>query len=242
MRATTGPDEPALINELIKRHLGTAPHATAVECGTRKLSWRKLDARVRHVATGLRAVGLRPGERFAVLSHNHPACLEAVFAAALTGTTAVIVNWRLTEPQIAEILGTQRARLLFIGAEFGALLERVRPGLDALDTVVIVGAPGDDPHGHDPYELWLELHETGEGMYEAARHRPSLDDPVLHAHPTEEPRHVAHSHRTLHDEVTAVGSPAGEVTVIADPLFLVGSLTEALHGIRHGSRTVLLPG
>ena len=71
------PDEPALITELVKRNLGNAPRATAVECGEHRLSWRELDQRIRHVASGLRAARVHPGERFAVLSHNHPACIEA---------------------------------------------------------------------------------------------------------------------------------------------------------------------
>ncbi|HEV3170178.1 MAG TPA: class I adenylate-forming enzyme family protein [Actinocrinis sp.] len=233
-------DEPFLINELIKRRLGSSPHATAVECGTHQLTWRRLDARIRHLACGLRASRMQPGERFAVLAHNHPACLEAMFAAALTGTTAVILDWRLPEDDIVQILQREQVRLLFVGGEFADLLERVRPQLDDLDTVVMVGRPSNDPHGTDDYELWLELHETGEGMYEAAKYRPSVDDAVLQAHPEEGRAHVAFSHRALHREVAAVTPEPGDPHIVTSPLYLLEGVREALHGIRHGSRTVLL--
>ncbi len=231
-------DEPALITELVKRNLGNAPRATAVECGEHRLSWRELDQRIRHVASGLRASRVHPGERFAVLSHNHPACIEAMFAAAVTGTTAVILNWRLSEDVIIEILRRERITLVFAGAEFAELIERIRPQLDDLDTVVLVGR---NEHGSDDYELWLELHETGEVMYERAKHRPHVDDQVLQVHPADDEEHVALSHRALHLGVAEV-KPAepGEMKLVADPLFLLRGVLDALHGIHHGARTVLV--
>jgi acyl-CoA synthetase (AMP-forming)/AMP-acid ligase II len=233
-------EEPELIIELVKRQLGQAPHATAVEYGEHKLTWRKLDSRIRRAATGLRAALIRPGDRFAVLAHNHPACLEALFAAALTGTTAVIVNWRLTEEEIVEILRTQQVKLLFVGVEFLDALERIRPRLDELDSVVMIGTPRHDPHGTDDYELWLETHETGEGMYEAAQHRPHVDDPVLQAHPLDTRENVVLSHRALHQSVAAVLIEPAETNVIIEPLFLVDGVRGALRGIRAGARTVLV--
>jgi acyl-CoA synthetase (AMP-forming)/AMP-acid ligase II len=233
-------DEPVLITELVKRHLGHTPRATAVECGEHRLTWRELDARIRHVACGLRASLVRPGERFAVLSHNHPACIEALFAAALTGTTAVILNWRLPDDVIIGILRREQVKLLFVGSDFADLLERIRPELDELDTVVMVGPPSDNPHGTDDYELWLELHETGEGMYEAAKHRPHIDDPVLQVHRGDDQEHVAFTHRALHLGVSEVTPEPGDTKVVADPLFQVRGMLHALHGIRHGARTVLV--
>lgn len=234
------PDEPFFINDLVKRQLGSNPHTTAVECGDHRVTWRKLDARIRHVASGLRASRLQPGERFAVLAHNHPACIEALFAAALTGTTAVILDWRRSEDEITAILQREQVRLLFVGGEFAEALERIRPQLDDLDTVVMVGRPVNDPHGSDDYELWLELHETGEGMYEAAKHRPHIDDPVLHVHDGDDQEHVAFTHRALQLGVAEVTPEPGETKVVADPLFQINGMLHALHGIRHGARTVLV--
>jgi len=241
MQVRSAADEPSLLTELVRRHLGHSPHATAVECGEHKLTWRKLDARIRHVACGLRASMVRPGERFAVLARNHPVCIEALFAAALTGSTAVVLNWRLPDEALIDILRREQVKLLFVGSEFEELLGRVRPKLDGLDTVVMIGPRGDNPHGSDDYELWLELHETGEGMYEAAKYHPSLDDPVLHAHPADDQEeHVAMSHRTLYHEVAAVTPEPGDPNVVDAPLFLLSGMLDALHGIRHGARTVLM--
>src|SRR5580704_7883229 len=96
--------KPQLIHDLVNRNLGSTPRATAVEYGRHRFTWRELDTRIHHVASGLRAARVRPGDRFGVLAHNHPALLETLFAAALTGTTAVIVNWRLSEQEVVELL------------------------------------------------------------------------------------------------------------------------------------------
>lgn len=237
---STTPGTTGLIGDLLKHQLGRAPLNTALQYGTHKLSWRKLDSRVRRAATGLRAAMVRPGDRIGVLSPNHPACIEALFAAALTGTTAVLVNWWLPEEEITEILRAGEVKVLFVAAELTEMLERIRPQLDDLDSVVVIGRPHGDHLATDDYELWLELHETGEGMYEAAKHRPHIDDPVLQVHNGDDQEHVAFTHRALQLGVAEVTPEPGETKVVADPLFQVRGMLHALHGIRHGARTVLV--
>lgn len=240
MPVGTVPGEPSLINDLVKRHLGRTSHATAVECGEHRLTWRELDARIRHVASGLRASRVRPGERFAVLSRNHPACLEALFAAALTGATAVILNWQLSDDLIIGILRREQVKLLFVGSEFADRLEYIRPELDELDTVVMVGPPSDNPHGADAYEQWIETHEPSEGMYEASKHRPNIDDLVLQVHVNDDQGHVSLTHRALQLGVAEVTPEPGDTKIVADPLFMMRGVLNALQGIRYGARTVLI--
>ena len=238
MSTSTAASGSGLIGELLKHQLGRAPLSTALQYGQHKLSWRKLDSRIRRAATGLRAAMVRPGDRIGVLSPNHPACIEALFAAALTGTTAVLVNWWLPEEEIAEILRERQVKVLFVATELAEMLERIRPQLDELDSVVVIGRPIGDPYATDDYELWLELHETGEGMYEAAQFHPSVDDPVLHVQ-EEDGEPLALSHRTLQLAVAAEPPAVGDSKVISEPLFRINAMSAALHGLREGLRTVL---
>jgi len=233
--ATSGP---GLIGELLKHQLGRSPLGTALVYGPHKLTWRKLDSRIRRAATGLRAAMVRPGDRIGVLSPNHPACIEALFAAALTGTTAVLVNWWLPEEEITEILRAGEVKVLFVAAELVEMFERIRPQLDDLDSVVVIGRPPGDPYATDDYELWLELHETGEGMYEAGQFHPSPDDPVLQVQ-EEDGEHLALSHRTLQLAVAAEPPASGDSRVVTEPLFRIHGMSAALHGLFEGLRTVL---
>jgi acyl-CoA synthetase (AMP-forming)/AMP-acid ligase II len=227
-----------LLGDLLKQQLGRAPLGTALQYGTHKLTWRKLDSRVRRAATGLRAAMVRPGDRIGVLSPNHPACIEALFAAALTGTTAVLVNWWLPEQEIAEILRVRQVKVLFVAAELSEMFDRIRPQLDDLDSVVMIGRPKGNPYATDDYELWLETHETGEGMYEAAQFHPHVDDPILQVE-EEDGEHLALSHRTLQLAVAAEPPAIGESKVVSEPLFRITGMAAALHGLREGLRTIL---
>lgn len=229
-----------LIHDLVDRNLGSTPRATAVEYGRHRFTWRELDTRIHHVASGLRAARVQPGDSFAVLAHNHPACLETLFAAALTGTTAVIVNWRLPEPEVIGLLQEHQVKMLFIGIEFADLLERIRPELDDLNTWVVVGSANPQSHGSDAYEMWLEMHETGESMYDSAQHHPDADDLVLHAHMADERDNVALSHRHIFQGVHALPDGSGADSLLEEPLYLVREMIAALHGMWHGSRTVLM--
>jgi len=120
-------DEPALITELVRRTSGHSPHATAVECGEPRLTWRKLDARIRHVASGLRASMVRPGRALRRAVAQPPGCLGgAVRGRRLTGTTAVIPRLAAARRRDRRILRREQVTLLFLGAEFIDLLERIR--------------------------------------------------------------------------------------------------------------------
>jgi hypothetical protein len=118
------------------------------------------------------------------------------------------------------------------------MFERIRPGLDDLDSVVIIGRPAGDPYATDDYELWLETHETGEGMYEAAQFHPSADDPVVQVHEADG-ANLALSHRTLQLAVAAEPPALGDSKVVSEPLFRVQGISAALHGLREGMRTIL---
>ncbi len=135
MSTSTAASGSGLIGELLKHQLGHAPLSTALQYGQHKLGRRKLTTRVSAAPppacgprwSGLEETGSGSSRR------DHPACIEALFAAALTGTTAVLVNWWLPEEEIAEILRERQVKVLFVAVELAEMLERIRPQLDELD-------------------------------------------------------------------------------------------------------------
>jgi len=73
-------------------------------------------ARSERLHGALAARGLRPGERFAVLSWNSSDYLELYFAAARGGYVLCPLNARLAPPEIAAILQDSGARFVLEGA------------------------------------------------------------------------------------------------------------------------------
>ena len=81
----------------------------------RRIDWATLDTRVRRLANGLRALGLRSGDRVAVLSRNSIEYQKLYFAVGRAGLVLQPLNWRLS---------TEALRTLVADAEPAVLVGR----------------------------------------------------------------------------------------------------------------------
>ena len=67
----------------------------------RRISYGELEDRVSRLANSLRGdLGLKKGDRVAILSRNCIQYMEIMFAAARCGLIALPLNWRLSEPEM----------------------------------------------------------------------------------------------------------------------------------------------
>jgi acyl-CoA synthetase (AMP-forming)/AMP-acid ligase II len=113
------------------------------------------DARVvaNRLAHALRASGLRPGDRFAVLAKN---CLEYsyfFFAASKSGAVPVPLNYRLAAPELAYIVRDAGAKLVIAQSEYVSLLESVRAEIANVKMFVSIGATA--APGWGEYDEWI---------------------------------------------------------------------------------------
>jgi len=90
----------------------------------RALSFVELESRCARAARLLATVGIRRGDRVALLLSNRSATLELVFASARLGAIVVPLNTRLAAPELAELFDDCRPRALFAEAELGGLADR----------------------------------------------------------------------------------------------------------------------
>src|SRR6266511_2556790 len=136
------------------RSAAVFPDKVAVVSPARRLTYRELADEAMRVAQGLRACGVRPGDRVAYLSPNLPELLIGHFAVPLAGAVLVAVNIRLSPAEISYILDHSGSTVLVVHA---SLLGSVRPVLDRLATVrhvvVVDGKLGDADAGHDYTDL-----------------------------------------------------------------------------------------
>jgi acyl-CoA synthetase (AMP-forming)/AMP-acid ligase II len=84
------------------RQKGDSPAITVADASR---TYTELDERANAVAAALAARGVGHGDRVAMLAHNSIHIVEVVFAAARLGAIAVPINFRLTAPEVAFILG-----------------------------------------------------------------------------------------------------------------------------------------
>ena len=122
------------------------------------ISHRELLDRVRRVALGMRAVGIQPGDRVAILSENRPEWAIADYACLTAGLTDVPIYPTLPAEQIPYILKDAGAVAIFVSNEAQTQKVReIRAQLPALKHVI-----GFTPQRLEGQDLTLaEIEERG---------------------------------------------------------------------------------
>lgn len=89
----------------------------------------QLQARAAGLAGSLKALGVGPGDRLAVLASNRPQTFELLGAAAALGAIVVLLNTRASARETAAVLADSGARRVFADASLLPLLDAVPTGL-----------------------------------------------------------------------------------------------------------------
>ncbi|HEY8488267.1 MAG TPA: long-chain fatty acid--CoA ligase [Thermaerobacter sp.] len=133
--------EPPTVGALLARAALLHPNKTALIDGDRRLSYRELNGRVNALARGLVDLGVRKGDRVAILMPNRIEFLEVLFAAAKIGAVAVPINVRLAPPEVRFILDDSGATVLFYDPILAPLAQAAVQGT-GVRTVVVTRGPG----------------------------------------------------------------------------------------------------
>jgi long-chain acyl-CoA synthetase len=103
----------------------------------RPISHAEVLERVRHLARGLSSLGVRRGDRVAILSENRPEWAIADFACLTAGMTDVPIYPTIPAEQIAYILKDSGATAIFVSnKEQAEKIRQIRAQLPALKAVI----------------------------------------------------------------------------------------------------------
>jgi long-chain acyl-CoA synthetase len=106
-----------LVSDIVRRNAEYFGDNDAVVVpGGRTLSWAALEERSNRLARALLALGLRHGDRLAILAPNCGEYIELFFACAKTGVIGAACNIRLTAEQLAAYLGGVAPRVAMVHA------------------------------------------------------------------------------------------------------------------------------
>src|SRR5215471_7071936 len=125
-------ERPKNIWEMVEQAAARNGDGEALVCGEKRLSWREAITRAQRIAAGLGRLGLRRGDRVAILLGNRIEFPLILFAAAQAGLVTVLLGTRQQKPEIAYVLSDCGARLLIHEA---SLAERVPDAKDVPDLV-----------------------------------------------------------------------------------------------------------
>jgi acyl-CoA synthetase (AMP-forming)/AMP-acid ligase II len=141
--------------EAVAAHARLRPTKLAVRDSRRSLSFAEWHARSLRLANGLLGLGLKPGDRVALLAYNCAEWMEIYAGLAAAGLVAVPINFRLTPPEIGYIVEHSEARAVIAQDELAGQVQAVRGQLPALGEACIAFGP-ERPVGWLRYEALIE--------------------------------------------------------------------------------------
>ncbi|GGY00494.1 class I adenylate-forming enzyme family protein [Streptomyces minutiscleroticus] len=92
------------LTQLLERNRQCFPDRTALADEERAVTWAQFHDRTLELARGLADLGIRRGDRVAVLSKDRVEVLESYFALARLGALFVPLNHSLAVPEVADIM------------------------------------------------------------------------------------------------------------------------------------------
>ncbi|MBE0594280.1 MAG: long-chain fatty acid--CoA ligase, partial [Gemmatimonadales bacterium] len=207
---------PRNLNELFftaVERFGTKKAALRYKAGDvwRDITHQELARRVKHAALGLRELGIRAGERVAIISQNRPEWAIVDFACLSTGCADVSVYPTLPAPQVAYLLTDSDSRAVFVeNQEQYDKVISVRAGTpDVQHIIVFDTAEGMDAPGVISFQELLQRGAAAESKYPSYREDALAVDPetlatlIYTSGTTGPPKGVMLTHRNFCTNVDA---------------------------------------
>jgi long-chain acyl-CoA synthetase len=228
----------ANIAGIVRLHGRERPDQVAIVHGEREITWRELDETSNQMANALLAAGVQANDRIARIEKNAPDYFQLVFAASKVNAVLVDVNWRLAAPEMRQIVDDAGAKVLFVGTEFAAALDKIESELATVQQTILLG-PADATH--ESLDEWAAGQPTSDPGIEG-----TMDDICLQLYTsgtTGLPKGVMLSNRNLFsfiDEVPKNWEFTPEsVSHVVMPTFHIAGSGWGLVSLAMGSRMIL---
>ena len=200
------------------------PKRTALIFEEKRFSYEEFNHRANRFAHGLLRLGLRKGDKVAVLLFNSNHSVEALFAATKAGGVFTPVNFRFAPEEVLYILNHSDARFFLFGEEFYPLVEALRPKLRKVKEFISVA--DHITAGIHNYEKLLEESKDDEPCVRLSE--KDLCELMYSSGTTGRPKGVLLTHENLNWNLvsTILGreEKEGEVSLVVGPLYHTAAL------------------
>lgn len=229
------------LTQLLQRNLQQRPNQEAVSYNGQSWTYSELGDRVARLAGALRQLGVKDGERAAMMSLNSSRYVEYMFAVPWAGGALNPVNIRWSATEIAYSLEDSDTRILLVDDTFAPMVPAVREKAPLLEHVIYTG-DGETPEGLLSYERLLGEAEVVEDAY---RHGDDLAGVFYTGGTTGFPKGVMLSHTNLISSTISLafsgGIPEGCRLLHAAPMFHLADLASLLMGFMQGGTQIVVP-
>ncbi len=139
--------------DLIDRNAAFTPDKPALRFADGTWSYAAFADRIGRMASALKSeLGVRRGDRVALLAMNHPDYLTLLYACARLGAILVPLNWRLAPPELQFILSNADVRAVVVAPPFEVRVSAPIVSLESIAGLLATESGG----GHEPDVNWLD--------------------------------------------------------------------------------------
>ncbi|MCB2189540.1 MAG: fatty acid--CoA ligase [Deltaproteobacteria bacterium] len=138
---------PLLIKQLLHTPIYYAPDQEIVYRDQKRFTYREFYARVKKLASGLQALGVKPGDMVAVLDWDSYRYLEAYFAIPGIGAILHIVNIRLSPEQMIFTMRHAEDTVVLVAEEFAPVVDSIKDQVPSVKKWVYMKETNDAPAG-----------------------------------------------------------------------------------------------
>ncbi len=141
--------------EMVKMNAKKFPNTIALKDSKRSFTYSELNRRVNKLSHSLLSLGLKKGDKFAVLLENCVEIVEAYLAAAKTGLVIVPVHFRFVGKEILNLMENSDAEAFIVHDEFVPVVNPIKKDLTNVreDRYIVVGTK---VKGYKEYEEFIQ--------------------------------------------------------------------------------------
>ena len=214
------------------------PDRLAMVFEDRRITYEELSHRVNRLANTLADLGVRSGDRIAMLQVNCNQHIETYFAAAKLDAVYVPLHFRARADELTYMINDSAPKVLLVGPRYAELVQSLGGSLESVRDYVALEEPVDGWHHY-------------EGLIASASEEdrfPEADDDDLTmilftAGTTGVPKGVMLSHQSFSSyilsNITPADPEAEERNILSVPLYHIAGVQAVMSAI-YGGRTLII--
>jgi acyl-CoA synthetase (AMP-forming)/AMP-acid ligase II len=135
--------------DMLKTYAERNPDGISVIYGSRQLTWKSIHQRTNRLANALYDLGLRKGDKGAIMLHNCPEFIEATCALQKIGAIPSPLNYRFVASEVEFQVNHSDAKVFIFEDLWVDQVQLALPNLAGLENLVVVGEPREGMLGYE---------------------------------------------------------------------------------------------